>query len=357
MRLLVLGATGHTGKTIVEQAVKRGHRVTAFVRSPEGLQGLDVTICRGDPTNAEELQAALAGHDAVVSALGLRGLGKSTILSDAARATVRAMKAAGVRRLLVVSAAMLFDESGAVGLILRRTILRNIAKDSVAMERALDGSDLDWTIARPPRLTHGPQTHRYVAADGRLPEDARLSMSRADVASFLLDEVERPAHVRKVVGISNLVGRGHTVAYWITTALLATECVVGGVMGGLRISPFIDIMGRLGYPPYLMSIIGVWYVLAGVALLAPRFPRLKEWAYAGLVFNYTGAIASHVAVGDGPTTLVGPLFLLALVAASWWLRPSARRDLTPPTTIKDTGLAADRTSAMDVRGTTPSSVQ
>jgi putative NADH-flavin reductase/uncharacterized membrane protein YphA (DoxX/SURF4 family) len=343
LRLLVLGATGGTGKAILEQAVRRGHKVTALVRSPEMLQGLgeklqglgeNAIIRRGDPTSADELQAVLAGHDAVLSALGLRGLGASTILSDAARATVRAMKAAGVRRLLVVSAGMLFGEAATVGRILRRTVLKNIAEDSAAMESVLESSDLDWTIARPPRLTDGPMTRRYVAADGRVPADSHLSMSRADVANFLLDEVERPAHVHAIVGLSTPVGRGRAVVYWIATAILATECIVGGVMGALRMPPFIEIIGRLGYPPYVMTILGIWYFLAGITLLVPRFPRLKEWAYAGLVFNYTGAIASHLAVGDGAQTLAGPLFFLVLVTTSWALRSSTRRELAPAPTIK-----------------------
>jgi hypothetical protein len=76
-----------------------------------------------------------------------------------------------------------------------------------------------------------------------------------------------------------------------------------------------------------MTILGVPYVLAGAALLAPRFPRLKEWAYAGLVFVYTGTIASRLAVGDDIISLVGPAVLISLTAASWTLRPPARRDL------------------------------
>jgi len=116
-----------------------------------------------------------------------------------------------------------------------------------------------------------------------------------------------------------------TIAYWITTVLLALECVVGGMMGALHYHLYVRNMEHLGYPLYFMTILGVWYLLAGVALLAPRFPRLKEWAYAGLVFNYTGAVASHVAVGDGVMTLVGPITFTALAVASWALRPSTRR--------------------------------
>jgi uncharacterized membrane protein YphA (DoxX/SURF4 family) len=121
-----------------------------------------------------------------------------------------------------------------------------------------------------------------------------------------------------------------STAYWIITAVLATECLVGGVMGGLQMSPFRDTATHLGYPAYFMSILGVWYVSAGVVLLAPRLPRLKEWAYAGLVFNYTGAAASHISVGDGAGKVVAPVTFLGLTAASWALRPPARRDFDLP---------------------------
>jgi uncharacterized membrane protein YphA (DoxX/SURF4 family) len=123
--------------------------------------------------------------------------------------------------------------------------------------------------------------------------------------------------------------RARFVAYWVSTAILATECLVGGVMGALRLPPFIDTATHLGYPAYFMTILGVWYVSAGVALLAPRVPRLKEWAYAGLIFNYTGAVASHIWIGAEARALVGPLIFIGLTAASWALRPAARRDFTP----------------------------
>jgi putative NADH-flavin reductase len=343
VRLFVLGATGRTGRALLAQATERGHDITAFVRSPDKLAELDglIAVRRGDPLDVEELLAALRGHDVVISALGLPGLGESTVLSDAARAVVRAMEAARVRRLLVVSAGMLFEGSGAIGSILRRTFLRHVATDSARMEQILQSSGLDWTIVRPPRLTDGPPAGGYVAADYRMPPDSRLSMRREDLASFLLDEVERPAHVRCVVGLSAPAGRGRTTAYWLATLVLATECVVGGLMGSLRMQPFLGIIGHLGYPPDFMSILGAWYVLAGLALLAPHLPRLKEWAYAGLIFNYTGAAASHLVMGDGARALVGPIFFAALTSISWALRPSARRDLSPPSAA-GTATAVDR---------------
>ena len=96
-------------------------------------------------------------------------------------------------------------------------------------------------------------------------------------------------------------------------------------MGALRLSPFIEVMRHLGYPAYFMTILGVWYVLAGVAVLAPRLPRLKEWAYAGLAFTYTGAVPSRLAVGDGVAAIAAPTILTGLAVASWALRPPCRR--------------------------------
>jgi hypothetical protein len=133
--------------------------------------------------------------------------------------------------------------------------------------------------------------------------------------------------------------------YWVATGVLGTECLVGGTMGGLRMQPFFGILGHLGYPPYLMTILGVWYVLAGLALLAPRFPRLKEWAYAGLIFNYTGAAASHLAMGDGAGALMGPIFFAGLTMTSWALRPADRRDLAPPAATNEDRYRRIRTVA------------
>jgi putative NADH-flavin reductase len=203
MRLFILGATGGTGRALLDQGLERGHQVTAFVRSPQKLgaprEGL--TVLRGDPRSVAELSAALPAHDAVLSALGPPGVGRTTILRECARSTVAAMQATGPRRLLVVSAAMLFRNSGILTALLRHTLLRNVAKDSAEMEHVVMESGLDWTIARPPRLTNGPLTGHYRIEDGRLPRGS-ISLSRADVAHFLLDELERGAHVHQIVGMA-----------------------------------------------------------------------------------------------------------------------------------------------------------
>lgn len=86
---------------------------------------------------------------------------------------------------------------------------------------------------------------------------------------------------------------------------------------------------HLGYPAYFLVILGVWKLPGAVVLLAPRLPRVKEWAYAGAVFTYTGAAVSHLRVGDGTAAVWFPITFTVLAAASWALRPPARRDLTP----------------------------
>jgi hypothetical protein len=119
--------------------------------------------------------------------------------------------------------------------------------------------------------------------------------------------------------------RRRALAYWGSTLLLGTEGIVGGVLAVIRYPPYVGVLTHLGYPLYFIAIIGVWYMLAGIALLAPRMPRIKEWAYAGLVINYTGAAASHLAMGDGFGALAAPAIFASLTVASWALRPPTRR--------------------------------
>jgi len=207
LRLFILGATGGIGGELVKQALERGHRVTAFVRSPQklGQARAGLSIVQGNVLDANAMAAALDGHDAVLSTLGAPGPAKNTIVSDGARATLAAMKAAGLRRLLVVGVAVLFPEGGILASLLRNTLLRNIAADHAEMERIVTASGLDWTIARPPRLTNGRRRQRYGITDDHLPPGSgggAAAISRADVADFLLNEVEHPAHLRRIVGIA-----------------------------------------------------------------------------------------------------------------------------------------------------------
>ncbi len=115
------------------------------------------------------------------------------------------------------------------------------------------------------------------------------------------------------------------IAYWIVTALVAGAYLAGGYFDIAQPADFFQEVGKLGYPAYFFSILGVWKMGAALAILAPKLPRLKEWAYAGMVFNLTGAAASHAFVKDPIGETLTPLIVLALVIASYVLRPADRR--------------------------------
>ena len=113
--------------------------------------------------------------------------------------------------------------------------------------------------------------------------------------------------------------------YWTTTTLVALAFLTGGAAYLARADEPLRGMATLGYPAYFVTILGAWKLLGGLALLAPRLPRLKEWAYAGIAFDLTGAAFSHAAVGHPAAKVVAPLVILGLAAASWALRPASRR--------------------------------
>jgi putative NADH-flavin reductase len=204
MRIFLIGATGHTGTQVVDLALARGHAVTAFVRSPHKVTRThaQLTVTRGDPHDADQLARALPGHDAVVSALGVRppeAFRPHTLVQACAASTVAAMTRAGVDRLLLVSAAVLFPLRG-LPYALFRLLLKHIARDLAAAEQIVRATALDWVIARPPRLT-GRGDERYRSARDTLPDHARAMSFRA-VAAFLLDAIEQHSHRREIVGLA-----------------------------------------------------------------------------------------------------------------------------------------------------------
>jgi putative NADH-flavin reductase len=189
MRLFLVGATGGTGTAIREQAVSRKHLVTAFGRSSAN----DLV---GSPMDAAALAEGMKGHDAVLSAIG-GGLFSSTIRTQTARAILDAMQRSGIRRFIVISSTL--NEPSLRSRILSHTLLWAPAKDQRAMETIVTASDAEWTIIRPPVLVHGP-----VTGAARLSETntGRPSVTRADVATLMLDLVESASHQRQVVWIA-----------------------------------------------------------------------------------------------------------------------------------------------------------
>ena len=113
--------------------------------------------------------------------------------------------------------------------------------------------------------------------------------------------------------------------YWVFTLLFVLPLLASGVVFCLGLRPAVEGMGHLGYPNYILPFLGVAKILGAIAVLTGRFPRLKEWAYAGFVFDLLGAAYSHLRSGDGPKTL-GPLVILFLAALSWfyWRKLRAR---------------------------------
>jgi putative NADH-flavin reductase len=209
MHLFILGATGHIGSQILDLALARGHRVTAFVRSPEKITRADkgLTVIGGNPLEPALLAPNLAGHDAILSSIGpstRQALRPSRLMTESAASTIAAMQLAGVARLGIVSAAVLFPGRGLQFAIFRR-LLKHHATDLQAMEAVVQATPFDWTIARPPRLVRSPE-QRYRTEREGLPLPA-AAMSFRSVAAFLLDSVEQNKYLRTVVGLGSPVAR------------------------------------------------------------------------------------------------------------------------------------------------------
>jgi len=115
------------------------------------------------------------------------------------------------------------------------------------------------------------------------------------------------------------------IIYWIATVWLSLGMLSTGIVQLLQLEENIQSMELLGYPMYLLSILGVWKILGVISILIPKSPLLKEWAYAGFFFVMSGAIISHLAVGDETVTLFGPTLLLGLTVTSWYFRPANRK--------------------------------
>jgi hypothetical protein len=115
------------------------------------------------------------------------------------------------------------------------------------------------------------------------------------------------------------------IIYWIATVWLALGMFSTGLVQLLKIKAETDLMAHLGYPIYFLTILGAWKILGVVAVLIPKSPWLKEWAYAGFFFSMSGAVVSHLACGDSAKELFGPTLLLILTAVSWYFRPLERK--------------------------------
>ena len=115
------------------------------------------------------------------------------------------------------------------------------------------------------------------------------------------------------------------IIYWIATGWLALGMVSTGIVQLIKMKEEAEMMDHLGYPLYFLTILGIWKLLGVVAILVPKFPVVKEWAYAGFFFAMSGALFSHAAVGDEAIAYFGPSLLIVLTAVSWYFRPADRK--------------------------------
>lgn len=115
------------------------------------------------------------------------------------------------------------------------------------------------------------------------------------------------------------------IIYWIATGWLALGMTSTGIVQLIRMDEEVTKMAQLGYPSYIVTILGTWKILGVIAVLIPRFPLIKEWAYAGFFFNMSGAVVSHLVSGSDPKELFGPMLLLVLTIISWYFRPAGRK--------------------------------
>ena len=249
MKLLIFGATGGTGRQLVDQALAQGHEVTAFVRKPSRLpvKHDKLIVMTGSILDQADIDAAVAGHDAVLSALGIRlnfwplivaivvsqilirigymerpqrlllGLGLPVLallwlsrtpplLSRSTKLMVCAMERSGVKRFICESSMGVGDSRGQGGFIFTWIVLpillRHVFADKEAQEKIIEASPLQWVIVRPGGLTNGPRTGKYRA--GFEPTDCTItcSISRADVADFMLKQVTDDTYLGKKPGVS-----------------------------------------------------------------------------------------------------------------------------------------------------------
>jgi putative NADH-flavin reductase len=249
MKVLVFGATGRTGRALVEQALEQGHAVTAFARNPAKVRGAhqNLSVAKGNMLDVASVEAAVQGQDAVLSALGtsvpvpaivlavlvfqvlarilaLHGIlgltvriggpllallfltRRTTTLSQGTRSIVQAMEKHGVRRLICESSLGVGDSRGRLGifynLILVPLLLRGMFADKAAQEEIIRASTLDWVIVRPTSLTNGPRTGAYRVGPDIGHWFRPTSISRADVADFMLKQLTDYTWLRKTPGVA-----------------------------------------------------------------------------------------------------------------------------------------------------------
>ncbi|MFJ3631557.1 NAD(P)-dependent oxidoreductase [Streptomyces sp. NPDC090112] len=211
MQLTVFGATGATGRLVVEQALEAGHRVRAVVRTPSklALEHHELETVKADLFDPDSLKPTLVGADAVISALGATSRNDTgQVCANGVRSILTAMGSTGVRRIAAISAQPVLRSGKGESLVYRtaitpiiRAIYKNNYADLEVMEQLLLDSTAEWTVLRPPYLTDKPATGYRTAMEANI---SGSSLSRADLAKALLDVLADPGTVRHAIGVTGV---------------------------------------------------------------------------------------------------------------------------------------------------------
>jgi len=208
MNVLVFGASGGTGRELVKQALTQGHSVTAFVRDPTKfeIKHANLKVVQGDVANYESVARALQNQDATICALGSSTpLRRDPTLIDGVRHIIKAMEQAGVQRLIYLSFLGVRDGRNQLSFlgkyIVAPLVLRNVVADHEVKERLIKQSRLKWTIVRPPRLTNGQRTDAYRSGEGIAANSIIPTISRADVADFMLKQLTDDTYLHKAPAV------------------------------------------------------------------------------------------------------------------------------------------------------------
>jgi len=208
MNLLVFGATGGTGRQLVEQALAQGHTVTAFARTPAKLarQHAKLRVVPGDVLDPASVRQAMAGQDAVLSALGAPAGEPAPVRSAGTRHILQAMEQAGVRRFVCLTTLGMGESRAALPFLYKYLLvpllLRRAFADSELQEACIRQSRAEWTIARPATLTNGPRTGCYRHGFPATEPGLKIKISRADVADFMLRQLQDATYLRRAASLS-----------------------------------------------------------------------------------------------------------------------------------------------------------
>ena len=210
MNVLVFGASGGTGRELVKQALAQGHSVTAFVRDPTTFDSKhpNLKVVQGDVTDYESVERAVQNQDAALCALGSSTpLKRDPTLIDGVRHIIKAMEHADGQRFIYLSFLGVRDGRNQLSFfgkyLVAPLVLRNVVADHEVKERLIKQSRLHWIIVRPPRLTNGQRTGAYRSGK-RIRADAMIpTISRADVADFMLQQLTDEAYLHNTPGVMN----------------------------------------------------------------------------------------------------------------------------------------------------------